>query len=81
MVVHCEQTVEECYCSDNPLPVKLTLNKTAYAPGENLMYEIDIFNKSYREIQLIYIKLQKVNNEHVIYTVKVIMNTSYTLLR
>ena len=70
MVVHCEQTVEECYCDDNSLPVKLILNKTTYTPSENLMYEINIFNKSYRDCERNTIDIyntSKGNNEHVIY--------------
>lgn len=56
------EEIEGCCCSEGSVQVKLDINKSGFVPGEPLVYDINIDNKSDNTIETIHLILEQVVN-------------------
>ena len=54
------EEIEGCCCSEGSVQVKLDINKSGFVPGEPLVYDINIDNKSDNTIETIHLILEQV---------------------
>ncbi|XP_052059942.1 arrestin domain-containing protein 17-like [Mytilus californianus] len=57
---HRNETIEGCCCEDGSVELDLSINKTAFVPGEPLIYEVMINNQSDNTISEFYLMLRQV---------------------
>lgn len=58
---HHTGTIQGCCCEDGSVTVDLHINKTAFVPGEPLVYDIEINNNSGNLIDQLYLMLRQVS--------------------
>lgn len=56
------QEIEGCCCNDGSVVVKMDVNKSGYVPGEPLVYDIAIDNKSSNTIEHVHFEMEQVVN-------------------
>ena len=61
--------IEGCCCSEGSVDIALELNKTGYVPGEPIVYDITIGNKSENKIESVNLLLVQVSHLYTFFRV------------
>ena len=58
---HQTQEIKGCCCNNGSIIVKMDVKKSGYVPGEPLVYDIAIDNKSSNTIEHVYFEMEQVS--------------------
>ena len=55
------KTIESCCCTEGPIDVSFQTNKSGYVPGEPIVFDINIQNRSETPVTMLLVDLNQVS--------------------